>query len=234
MQLSETVAPASREWMQQLTGSLLREFGERLIFTGLQGSRARGEEDSLSDIDPVVVLDCLSAEDLSHIRSVYSGMPEQGELCGFVSGRQELACWDPADRLSFYYSTLPFYGRLEDIFPVPSAEDAAQAVLSGACGVYHMTCHCLLYGCDEQTLSGLLKSARFILQAQRLCETGEYPQRLEELFHTATGQVQELLKMYIALRGFKKLSANEQNQVLEQLLNWSGALVRQYGASVES
>ncbi len=234
MQLSETVAPASREWMQQLTGSLLREFGERLIFTGLQGSRARGEEDSLSDIDPVVVLDCLSAEDLSHIRSVYSGMPEQGELCGFVSGRQELACWDPADRLSFYYSTLPFYGRLEDIFPVPSAEDAAQAVLSGACGVYHMTCHCLLYGCDEQTLSGLLKSARFILQAQRLCETGEYPQRLEELFHTATGQEQELLKMYTALRGFKKLSANEQSQVLEQLLNWSGALVRQYGASVES
>ena len=99
MQLSQTVAPASREWMQQLTESLLREFGERLIFTGLQGSRARGEEDSLSDIDPVVVLDCLSAEDLSRIRLVYSRMPEQGELCGFVSGRQELACWDSADRL---------------------------------------------------------------------------------------------------------------------------------------
>ena len=52
------------EWMSLLRDRLLESFGDRVIFIGLQGSRARGEAHDDSDIDAVVVLDTVSMDDL--------------------------------------------------------------------------------------------------------------------------------------------------------------------------
>ena len=52
-------------WLEQFTQSLRETFGKRVWFAGLQGSYARGEATDSSDIDPVVVLDTLNAEDIA-------------------------------------------------------------------------------------------------------------------------------------------------------------------------
>ena len=48
------------DWMKDLTEKLKRQFGQRLLFVGLQGSYQRGEATADSDIDVVVLLDTLS------------------------------------------------------------------------------------------------------------------------------------------------------------------------------
>lgn len=51
-------------WMEDFQRALAQTFPGRLWFVGLQGSRARGEATAASDIDVVVVLDTLTAEDI--------------------------------------------------------------------------------------------------------------------------------------------------------------------------
>ena len=62
-------------WARQVAGELENEFGERLVFVGLQGSRARGEAHEGSDIDLVVVLDRLDARDLARYRGIIARQP---------------------------------------------------------------------------------------------------------------------------------------------------------------
>ena len=50
--------------MEEFQRALAQTFPGRLWFVGLQGSRARGEATAESDIDVVVVLDALAAEDI--------------------------------------------------------------------------------------------------------------------------------------------------------------------------
>ena len=54
-------------WLERFTQVLRKTFGERVWFAGLQGSYARGEATESSDIDPVVILDVLTAEDIGNI-----------------------------------------------------------------------------------------------------------------------------------------------------------------------
>ena len=72
-------------WMNDLIEQLRIGFKERLVLVGLQGSRARGEQRKDSDIDVVVVVEDLDADDLASYRSVVQRMPH-AELAG-SSGR---------------------------------------------------------------------------------------------------------------------------------------------------
>ena len=55
-------------WMDRLVKALKKQFGERLLFVGLQGSYARGEASDSSDIDAVVILDRAAMQDLQDYR----------------------------------------------------------------------------------------------------------------------------------------------------------------------
>ena len=46
----------AKAYMDELILRLKKEFGEQLIYVGLQGSYLRGEMTEESDIDPMVVL----------------------------------------------------------------------------------------------------------------------------------------------------------------------------------
>ena len=83
------------DWMSLLRDRLLESFGDRIVFIGLQGSRARGEADQDSDIDAVVILDALSVGDLGTYRGILDRMPHRELACGFVSGMDEIARWEP-------------------------------------------------------------------------------------------------------------------------------------------
>ena len=54
-------------WVNEFLSALNKQFGNRVWFVGLQGSFARGEATENSDIDMVVILDELSASDVTPI-----------------------------------------------------------------------------------------------------------------------------------------------------------------------
>lgn len=69
-------------WMNDLIDQLKIEFKERLVLVGLQGSRARGEQREDSDIDAVVIVEDLDADDLALYRSIVQRMPQPSLLAG--------------------------------------------------------------------------------------------------------------------------------------------------------
>ena len=64
-------------WLDIIIKKLQKEFEQRLLFVGLQGSYNRGEATQSSDIDLVVILDNLSFEDLKKYRSIIDSMQDK-------------------------------------------------------------------------------------------------------------------------------------------------------------
>ena len=82
-------------WMEHFTELLNKTFGERIYFVGLQGSYGRGEATEASDIDTVVILDKLTADDIKKYRDMVDILPNRELICGFLSGKDELLNWEP-------------------------------------------------------------------------------------------------------------------------------------------
>lgn len=175
-------------WMTLYRDAVLRLFGARVLFVGLQGSRARGEARAGSDIDVVLILDKLLPGDLEHYRVMLDTLPHRELVCGFVSGRAVLSNWTRAELFQFYYDTDAVYGRLDDLFPRPGAEDARLAVQNGACAIYHACCHNFVHEHDMSLLCGLYKSALFVLQAAHFVRTGRYIRTHAALREALTGE----------------------------------------------
>lgn len=174
-------------WMEDFTAAVKSLFGNRVIFIGLQGSYGRGEAGEDSDIDPVVILDTLSLEDLARYDEMLSALPERDKICGFLSGRQVLVDWEKSDLFQFYHDTRPVEGSLDFLRPLIREEDVRRAVLLGACNVYHMCCHNFVHEKSSDILKGLYKSASFSLRAKHYCETGRYVGKMRELAPLLSG-----------------------------------------------
>lgn len=208
-------------WMQQFLKTVQDAFGARLVFVGLQGSRARGEAAERSDIDAVVILDQLSVSDLDRYRAAVAALPSRELLCGFVSGREELAAWDRADLFQFYQDTVPYYGGLDFLRPLIGPADIRRAVHRGACDLYHACCHNYLHERDAETLRACFKSARFILQAKYYLESGCYVSRRADLLPRLSGRDKEV--MGGPLDGDFAGNFSEYSALL---LEWSSELIR--------
>ena len=156
-------------WLPLWSHAVLERFGGRVLFLGLQGSRARGEAREDSDIDTVLVLDRLEASDLAALREALAPLPERGKLCGFVSGRAELLAWEPGELFQFYHDTRPF------LLPLLNREAALSSVRTGAGAVYHGCAHYLLHGGAPEELEALQKAAFFTLRALCWLDTGIFP-----------------------------------------------------------
>ena len=74
-------------YMRDITEALKRNFADRLIYVGLQGSYLRGEATENSDIDIVVIIDKLSAKDLLLYKKIISEMDGMERSCGFICGK---------------------------------------------------------------------------------------------------------------------------------------------------
>ena len=77
-------------WADNFLQALTQNFGERIWFVGLQGSYARGEATETSDIDMVVILDEVSVLDIQIYNSMLDTLSHREQICGFLSGKQEL------------------------------------------------------------------------------------------------------------------------------------------------
>ena len=79
------------EWISDFSQKIQENFKSRIEFIGLQGSYAREEATEGSDIDVVVIFDKLKMDDLKKYDEIISKMSCREKICGFLSGKDELA-----------------------------------------------------------------------------------------------------------------------------------------------
>lgn len=215
-------------WMEAFVAALGEQFGNQLLFVGIQGSRARGEAHPGSDIDVVVILEQAGPAELAAYRTLLDSLPQGDLVCGFVSGRGELAAWDRADLFQFYYDTTAYYGSLETLVPPLGRKDAQRAAWVGACGLYHACSHNYLHGRDPQMLGELLKGVGFVSRADWFVQTGEYLPTGQSLRAALPAAQMALLDARGELA--EKTGWDSRCDALSlQLLDWAGGLIRQHG-----
>ena len=187
-------------WLERFTQVLRKTFGERVWFAGLQGSYARGEAAESSDIDMVVILDALTAEDIASYDAMLNSLGHRELVCGFLSGREELLHWEPSELFQFCRDTKPLIGSLDEVLAAVGPGDIDRAIRTGACGVYHACVHNMLYEKDEGILQGLYKAASFVIRAAACRRAGKYYSRLSDLVEHADGLDREIVRAYLAMK----------------------------------
>ena len=95
------------EWISDFSQKIQENFKSRIEFIGLQGSYAREEATEGSDIDVVVIFDKLKMDDLKKYDEIISKMSCREKICGFLSGKDELANWEKSTFLQLNSSFAP-------------------------------------------------------------------------------------------------------------------------------
>lgn len=185
-------------WMNRFTTLLHDTFGQRLIFVGLQGSRARGEARDGSDIDAVVIIDELSSEDLRTYQACAHSLPHSDILCGFVSAPDMLAHWPRSDSFNLVMDTKGYFGSLDFMDTNFSKDEARAAACAGACEMYHALCHGLLFETEmlPDIVAACTKSAFFVMRANTYAKCGEYAASRTRMRELATPIEQSFLDAY--------------------------------------
>ena len=209
-------------WMSELTEKLTDEFGDRLLFLGLQGSYGRSEANEDSDIDVVAVLDRVELSELDRYRTIVHKMPKGGKACGFLCGAAELKSWPKYDLCQLARDVRGYHGALEPLLPPMGRNDLADAAAIGASGLYHAMVHTYLYGAQEDWpgfLKEAHKSASFVLRSLHELRTRGTIRTKRDLLPCLSGDEREILAC--------SLTQNQEDEPPEtafaRLLRWSGA-----------
>ena len=191
------------KYVQELIRRLQDEFGERLIYVGLQGSFRRGEADENSDIDIMVTLDRLDATDLDRYRKIIAALPAFERSCGFISGRGELKNWPRHEICQLLHETKDCYGSLRPLLPEFERKDVEDFVRISIGNLYHLLCHGRIHGALEECadrLRGLYKAVFYILQNSFYLQTGEWVMTGTELAARLSGPDREVMQMALTVR----------------------------------
>ena len=210
-------------WAKNFLKSLNETFGDRVWFVGLQGSYARGEATETSDIDVVVILDALSAEDIQTYHNMLDTLPHRDLICGFLSGKDEILHWEPSDLFQFYQDTTPIKGSLDAVLPLLDNEAVARAIKIGACNIYHGCVHNMLHEQSEDVLRGLYKSACFVVQAIVFRQTGNYVKHQKDLLRIASPDEQTIVETFLKLKSGETVAFDAMSEVL---FAWSAKWIR--------
>ena len=205
-------------WMQNFVLALDETFENRVWFVGLQGSYGRGEATETSDIDAVVILDELSAEDIKTYHSMLDTLPNRELICGFLSGKTEILNWEPSDLFQFYYDTTPIKGSLDELLQVIDESAVNRAIKIGACNIYHGCVHNMLYDKSEDILQGLYKAASFVVQAIAFKQTGNYIKHQMELLSVVSEEERGIIQTFL---DYKKCGEIDFEEASGKLYTWS-------------
>ena len=201
-------------WMDKFVGALDASFKNRVWFVGLQGSYGRGEATETSDIDVVVILDELTAQDIQIYNAILDTLPNRELICGFVSGKQELLNWEPSDLFQFYHDTTPIKGSLDELLSVIDKTAIARAIKIGACNIYHGCVHNMLHEKSDEILKGLYKAASFVVQAIYFQETGSYIKSQKDLLEKVSGDEKSIVENFLSLKNGGKVDFEEMSNTL--------------------
>jgi predicted nucleotidyltransferase len=205
-------------WMNAFLEALDGLFAERIWFVGLQGSYGRGEATENSDIDVVVILNELTSTDIRAYNAMLDTLPHREKICGFLSGKQELLNWEPSDLFQFYHDTKPIRGSLDDLLPLLDKAAVDGAIKIGACNIYHGCVHNMLHEKSAEILSGLYKSASFVVQAIAFRETGRYASCQKDLLQVVSAEERGIVETFLHL---KNGGAIDFEKMSEALFRWA-------------
>lgn len=216
------------EWINNYKQEILDNFKGRIKIIGLQGSYARKEATEDSDIDVVVIFDTLNIQDLKKYDEIISNMPYREKICGFLSGKDEIANWEKSDLFQFYNDTKTIYGNLDFILPLIKRENVKQAVLIGSCNIYHTCCHNIVHEKDFEILKALYKQAIFVLQAKYFYDTNNYITKKKELLDKLELTDKHILELYFNIKTIKEINKEEFEHYSNELFIWSSELIKKY------
>ena len=187
-------------WMQDFLQTLNETFANRVWFVGLQGSYGRGEATETSDIDVVAILDELSASDIQKYNTMLDTLPHREQICGFLSGKDELLNWEPSDLFQFYYDTSPIQGSLDELLAVIDETAVDRTIKIGACNIYHGCVHNILHEKSDEILYGLYKSASFVVQAIAFKQKGKYIKTQKDLLGVVSADERKIIEIFLKLK----------------------------------
>ena len=205
-------------WKDLFLTALDNAFGDRVWFVGLQGSYGRGEATETSDLDMVVILEELHPEDIRTYQNMLDTLPHRELLCGFLSGKEEILNWEPADLFQFYHDTTPIRGTLDAVLPLLDDAAIARAIKVGVCNIYHGCVHNMIYEKSEDILRSLYKAASFVVQAICCRQTGSYARRQTDLLEIAAPEEKAIVETAMHLKHGGTVRFDDMSATL---FNWS-------------
>ena len=205
-------------WMNDFIQKLDNIFADRVWFVGLQGSYGRGEATESSDINVVVILDELSAEDIHTYQDILDTLPHRELICGFLSGKEEILNWEPSDLFQFYHDTTAIKGSLDCLLPLIDNAAIDRAIKIGAGNIYHGCVHNMLHEKSEEILKGLYKAASFVVQAIVYKQTGNYFKHQNQLLQVALPDEQTIIETFLKYKNGEAVDFCEASRIL---FEWS-------------
>ena len=205
-------------WLDEFLQKLNEVFKSRVWFVGLQGSYGRGEATETSDIDVVVILNELTVSDIQTYNDMLDTLPHRELICGFVSGKDEIMNWEPADLFQFYNDTTPIKGSLDELLQKIDNVAVDRAIKIGACNIYHGCVHNMLHTKNEDILKGLYKAASFVVQAIVFKQTGDYIKHQNQLLQAAYLEEKVVIETFLKYKNGETVDFNSASEIL---FEWS-------------
>ena len=207
-----------KTWINDFIRNLNEVFASRVWFVGLQGSYGRGEATATSDIDVVVILDELNAEDIQAYNDMLDTLPHRELICGFLSGKDEILNWEPSDLFQFYHDTTAIKGSLDCLLPLIDNAAIDRAIKMGAGNIYHGCVHNMLHEKSEEILKGLYKAASFVVQAIVFKQTGNYIKHQSQLLQVASPRERVITETFLKYKNGANVDFGEASRML---FEWS-------------
>ena len=190
------------KYIQQLIELLRIQFSSRLFYVGLQGSYLRGEANSDSDIDIMVVIDDLNVSDLTLYRKIINALEHFEKSCGFICSAQDLRHWNPLEICNLLHTTKDYYGTLREFTPEYTEADLRNFLKMCVNNLYHELCHRYIHSELDKNYANLpltYKSVFFILQNLYFLKTKEFFGTKDALLTKVRGKDREVLKRSLEL-----------------------------------
>ena len=207
-----------KSWLEEFLQKLNETFKSRVWFVGLQGSYGRGEATETSDIDVVVILNELTVSDIQTYNDMLDTLPHRELICGFVSGKDEILNWEPADLFQFYNDTTPIKGNLDELLQKIDNVAVDRAIKIGACNIYHGCVHNMLHTKNDDILKGLYKAASFVVQAIVFKQTGNYIKHQNQLLQAALLDEKIVIETFLKYKNCETVDFNSASEIL---FEWS-------------
>ena len=207
-----------KSWLEEFLQKLNEVFKSRVWFVGLQGSYGRGEATETSDIDVVVILNEFTVADIQAYNQLLDTLPHRELICGFVSGKDEILNWEPADLFQFYNDTMPIKGSLDELLPKIDNVAVDRAIKIGACNIYHGCVHNMLHTKNDDILKGLYKAASFVVQAIVFKQTGNYIKHQNQLLQESLPEERIVLETFLRYKNGEAVDFTTASAIL---FEWS-------------
>ena len=194
-----------RSYLSSLTQLLGQQFGDRLLYIGLQGSYLRNEATEHSDIDIMVIIDQLGIADLDAYRAAIESLDHFDKSCGFICSKADMANWNPLEICHLLHSTKDYFGVLREFVPDYTQQDIRNFVKLSVNNLYHEICHRYIHASAEANRTALpatYKGVFFILQNLHYLTHGEFLGTKAELLAVLDGKNRAVLEQAMSTDPF--------------------------------